>query len=269
VNDVEVSMLARARRGLAPTPADAERVRYSLETALQLAATATDSTNTAPDSLTATKPVATAADRASSAPKTAVATPNAGHSLARWVRVAATLALAASTGAAGYALGVNAGRAHTAPRTTPTAAAPPPPAAPEAVEPSAPVHPVPEPPARSTHARTSKVEAPRASAVPSAAPPAGESSLELETRLLARVERSLRDDNPRLALGLLGELEREVPGGQLEEERQAARVIAHCKLGSESAPKLAADFAARYASSAYRDRIRAACGGIAGAPNGE
>jgi hypothetical protein len=86
-----------------------------------------------------------------------------------------------------------------------------------------------------------------------------ESPLEIETRLLARVERALRTDNPRLAFGILGELDREVPGGQLEEERRAASVIAHCKLDSPSAPKIASEFEARYPSSAYRARIRAAC----------
>lgn len=270
MNDAETSMLARARRGLTPTRGDAERVREALETALQLAATAAASTNATPDSMTAAKSAKTAMDGPSSRPKTAVTAPTAGRSLARWVRVGATLALATATGAAGYALGLNAGRTQTPPGRTATVSDPPlAPAASGHVEPPASLHPAPDPPAASPRSRTLKVEAPRTPAVPSAAsPPVGESSLELETRLLARVERSLRDDNPRLALGLLGELEREVPGGQLEEERQAARVIAHCKLGSESAPKFAADFAARYASSAYRDRIRAACGGTADA-NGD
>jgi hypothetical protein len=129
------------------------------------------------------------------------------------------------------------------------------------------LHPLPELPATPPRARPNG-DAARAAAAASAAPTpstatsvSGESTLELETRLLARVERALRDDNPRLALGLVGELEREVPGGQLEEERRAARVIAHCKLGTEFASKLAAEFAASYPSSAYRERIRSACSG--------
>jgi hypothetical protein len=81
--------------------------------------------------------------------------------------------------------------------------------------------------------------------------------------LLARVERSLRERNPLLALGLLGELDRDVPGGQLTEERQAARVMAHCALGSESAAKQARDFGKRHPGSAYLPRVEQACGPVA------
>jgi hypothetical protein len=59
--------------------------------------------------------------------------------------------------------------------------------------------------------------------------------------------------------GLLGELDRTVPQGQLGEERDAARVIAHCQLGSETAEKLAADFSRRHPASAYLARMKETC----------
>jgi hypothetical protein len=77
--------------------------------------------------------------------------------------------------------------------------------------------------------------------------------------MVARIERALRDENARFALGLLGELDRTIPGGQLNEERTAARVLAHCQLGSDAAPTLAREFARRYAKSAYRTRIAQSC----------
>ena len=77
--------------------------------------------------------------------------------------------------------------------------------------------------------------------------------------MLVRIERALREQNPRFALGLLGELDREVPGGQLKEEREAARVLAHCQMGSATAAKLARDFTARHSGSAYVARINRTC----------
>jgi len=77
--------------------------------------------------------------------------------------------------------------------------------------------------------------------------------------MLARIERALRDNNPRFALGLLGELDRMVPGGQLLEERQAARALAHCQLGSDGAAERAYEFAEQHPQSAYLARIRQAC----------
>jgi hypothetical protein len=93
-------------------------------------------------------------------------------------------------------------------------------------------------------------------AIPSAANP----SLWEETRFLARVERALRDDNPRFALGLLGELDRSVPGGQLREERAAARALGLCALASEPSPEISEDFSKRYPGSAYLPRIVERCG---------
>jgi hypothetical protein len=247
MSDPETTLLARARRGLAPTEADARRVRSAVDLAL-------------------------GASPATAGPSSKPGVP-AGPVPVHWTRLGAALALAAATGVGGYALGLRAGRNEIPPLTRAPVIAPPTPSAPErldARDAPTPIAPTSAPAAttRLPRVRSDIVEAPHVVETPhvveapsAAASTDGESSLELETRLLERVERSLRADNPRLALGVLGELDREVPGGQLEEERRAARVIAHCKLGTASAPKLASEFETRYASSAYRDRIRAACAG--------
>ena len=239
-SEPEGLLLARARRGLGPSRADAERVRARVARAL--------------DGSTTPPPVAV------------------GRGTIPGARLAAALALAAATGMGGYALGYRAGRLETTthlPPPTPTVHASPEAAASADLD-TAPTTPqaVPELPAPPRRQRTRASETVVPAEAPSATPAGGESSLELETRLLARVERALRDDNPRLALGLLGELDREVPGGQLGEERRAGRVVAHCELGSESAPRLAAEFEARYPASAYQARLRAACKTLATA-NGD
>jgi hypothetical protein len=77
--------------------------------------------------------------------------------------------------------------------------------------------------------------------------------------MLRRVERALREQNPRFALALLGELDRAVPNGQLREERLAASTLARCALGSGSPSALLEEFSKRHASSAYLTRIRQAC----------
>jgi hypothetical protein len=232
MTDRETTVLARARLGLAPKLDDAERVRRAVQAAVL-----------APGG---TRPTST------EAPFSLVDAP------LRWGRVGAAIAVATVTGVGGYALGYRTGA--TTNISVPAAAVStenriaPHRTAPDSVDPPA-EHPV----SRARPRRDTDDPPQAAVASTSGVDQQGESTLERETRLLTRVERALRDANPLLALGLLGELEREVPGGQLAEERQAARVLAHCKLGSDSAPKLVADFIARYPSSAYRDRIRADC----------
>ena len=226
----DTALLARARRGLGPGRADSERVRARIDAALG----------------------------ASSAPPVV---PVARATIPGfWL--GAALGLAGATGMGGYALGYRSGRLETTTHVLPPAVAlhaPAPAAASAVVEGPPPLHPVPELPAPPARQRPRPSETVASAEAPSAAHADGESSLEVETRLLARVERALRDDNPRLALGLLGELDREVPGGQLREERHAGRVVAHCELGSETAAGLVAEFEARYPASAYRTRVRAAC----------
>jgi hypothetical protein len=84
-------------------------------------------------------------------------------------------------------------------------------------------------------------------------------SLEAEVRTLRRVERALREQNPRLAFELLGELDRVVPGGELAEERLAAFSIARCALGAGAPTTITREFVKSYPSSVYLARVQQAC----------
>lgn len=241
------AILSRARSALSPSDADRARVLRAVTVSLSESA----------------RSGLSPADGAA-----AVGTPQ----LSGLVKLSVALTFATATGIGGYALGYRAGVAQrvTAPapatlaRETPSSGI---------ERPSLPNH-VPAPPAPSSAAPVTETSADSSLATPNrnrfaSSASAGnksasgaanaEPALELETRLLSRVERALREQNPRFALGLLGELDREVPGGQLREERDAARVVAHCELDSDAAPKLKRDFTTRYAGSAYLARIAQAC----------
>ena len=230
-SDVSV-LLERARRGLAPTAAESASQKLALASALR-----TPEGETPPSS-------------------------GAGNS-AGLVKLGAALALAGATGVGGYALGFRAGAAvHERPFVAATQL-------PGRIEPEPRPAPLAAPVASLERRSVAELRAVPAAVAPSPAPrtsdspgamSGAESQLEHETRILGRVDRALRNDNALLALGLLGELDREVPGGQLVEERQAARVLAHCALGSESAPRLASGFVSSHAGSAYLSRIEQACG---------
>jgi hypothetical protein len=93
--------------------------------------------------------------------------------------------------------------------------------------------------------------------------------LAAELALLARAERAIRAGNSDLALALLDQLDRDLPKPQLQQERQAARLLAECErsahaLTSSSAPSAATEHARRYLSrhpaSVYSERIRTLCG---------
>jgi len=240
-----LEVLARARRGLSPGAHDAARVRASVGVAIAAGAS----------SLTAHEAAGSGA-------------PAAAPGLTGVAKLGAVVALAVATGVGGYALGFRAGAAereqrHAAPVVAPVVVGPTVPLATAPVAPKAvsaqEVELQPLPPPRAIRPERAAASANPSSRAPTPKLEAGETLLGLETRLLARVERALRDDNPRLALGLLGELERAVPGGQLAEERQAARAMAHCELGSDAAPQLAVGFIDAYPESAYVARVREAC----------
>ena len=76
---------------------------------------------------------------------------------------------------------------------------------------------------------------------------------------MRRVERALREQQPQRALGLLFELDRNVPNGMLMQERQAAFAIARCAARLGSAAQLAAEFASRYPNSPYIARVHDTC----------
>jgi len=229
-SEAERAILARARAGFSPTPADAARVRHLLVGTLAAGATAT--------------------------PPHSGASPTGarGWSWARRLLAGASIAAAAGTG--GYGLGHRAGlrqgAASTAGRAPQivtmqvperTAADVPPVPAPMAI--SSPPRPAAAPSRKRPFAATAKT-------VP---------SLEEEVRALRAVERALREGSPGLALALLGELDRAVPDGHLMEERAATAAIARCSLGQ--APfgvDLAETFDDQHPGSVYVKRVRQACG---------
>ena len=241
----ELAVLARARRGLSPNARDAARVRAAVGAAVTAGVGGSQA----------------AARELTRAPSVVPA------GMTGAAKLGAVVALATATGFGGYFLGFHAGVAEREQRHMPV------PAVPAVVVPVAPVGTVslaeapssrdpsfaPSPQTRGAKPERSAPSANPSTSVTLPAPDAHETSLELETRLLARVERALRDDNPRLALGLLGELDRTVPGGQLTEERQAARAMGHCELGSQAASKLALGFVEAHPASAYVTRVREAC----------
>jgi hypothetical protein len=80
-----------------------------------------------------------------------------------------------------------------------------------------------------------------------------------ELALLRRVDKSLRSDEPALALALLGELTERFPETRLDEERAAASVLVHCALHDPGARRRAEEFLSQRAASVYADRVRAGC----------
>ena len=85
-------------------------------------------------------------------------------------------------------------------------------------------------------------------------------SLAVEVAALRNAERALRDGNPGLALAFLQELDRQVPNGQLAEERDAASTLARCARGDHPfGVNLGAEFTERHPGSVYRARVEQAC----------
>ncbi|MEM9691866.1 MAG: hypothetical protein AAGA56_04940 [Myxococcota bacterium] len=105
------------------------------------------------------------------------------------------------------------------------------------------------PPAPALPRRSSSVIAP-------GSPPSGR-SLSDETASLREAQRRLKQGD---AEGALEVLDRQSGGGMLEEERQAARVLALCQAGRLTEGRSAAQaFVARYGQSPHRARVLRAC----------
>jgi hypothetical protein len=240
----ELTTLARARSGLSPSPADALRVRTSLAAALAAPG------NTAPDGAAFGSEQGLGTGR--------------GWSL----RVLATSVAAAAmaAGAGGYWMGHRAGSRESRldphhPVTNEIVPPPPPDAVVGAGAPS-PGSVSPGPVADATSVRGAIKRRPgntvrtvRPEVVASAT-----ESLGQEVRALRAVEYALRDENPRLALAILQQLDRDVPKGTLVEERRATSVIARCSTGDiPFGIDLAEDFASDYPESVYLGRVEQSC----------
>jgi hypothetical protein len=237
----ERRFLQATRRALSPTSADAERVLAAVSQAMVLPSAAS----------------AGPALSESGATKTLGAGWRAA--LPRWLF---TAALAGGIGALGYGAGFRAGARSTlsvrstanpsarsqqnSAREKLSAASETPSAVPLAGD------------ARDAPPRSSPARAGASAAIHST-PKREADALSEEVRTLRRVERALRDQNPRLALALLSELDTSVPSGQFAEERLAASIQARCSLGYGSPSALLEEFARFHPGSAYLTRIRQAC----------
>ncbi len=114
--------------------------------------------------------------------------------------------------------------------------------------------------AASAEAKTEHLGAPVGPAPSKSAAPATEQQLCEEVRLLREADRALRTGDPGTALTALGQLERSVPQGKLDEERAAARRLAEC-LQVPGAPTrdAARAFLRAHPSTVYSGRIRQVC----------
>jgi hypothetical protein len=242
LDELERSVIEAAQRGLAPSASVAARVRSR---ALSAVAAGVSVPHAQPDAF----------ERVSSASTEAWESLRDGPTRARLLLGAIALC---GAGAGGYALGLRAGRAET---RAPTVAVQHGPAA-SSLE-SAPAAPAAVVAAKEPEEAVAPTRRHAASGQGSAGVAAAKKpdDPEAELRALRRIERVLREQNPRLALALLSELDREVPGGKLLEERQTARTVANCALDDSAsvANSRAAEFAARYPGSVYAPRVQQAC----------
>jgi hypothetical protein len=240
----ELTTLARARVGLSPSPADVLRVRASLVGALAA-------------------PADSAFDAAPSGSGPGLGT-GAGWTLR--VLVTSVAVATVGAGAAGYWLGYRAGTQETRPpglaALTNERKPPSPPSVSVGVEAPSPALVSPGPPLEVPSAREgvkrragSPTRGGQAEGVASTP-----ESLGQEVRALRAIEHALRDKDPRLALALLQQLERDVPKGKLLEERRAMSVIARCSTGDVPfGVNLAEDFAGDHPDSVYLARVEQSC----------
>jgi hypothetical protein len=228
----ETRILEQARRGLSPTLADRERIKQGIVSQLGVAG----ASGALPKRLDA------GALRA-----------------ARWVAVAGFFALGGALGYwQGYRAGAKGGELISVVRSVPVAPLARP--SPLATEQSS----LPAPSAGNAAlaiAKSARIVTlnPSARAPSEAARPAEALGLDEEVRQLRRVEKAIRDNNPRFALVLLDELDTDIPAGQLLEERKAASLMANCQLDAPTASDDARAFATRYAHSAYVARLFEIC----------
>jgi hypothetical protein len=255
LEEVERHFVEGARRAWSPSTQDADRVLLALDHRM------VDPRSMAESSHTALPRVGTEPSRVGEGMRqlfgSAFLSPIARLLLA-------AVALSTGAGSAGYALGFRAGARATPPMATQVAEPAPLPASKatpsEAAfrEPASPAtSALPPKTSQSGHDERDVAAASRSSGSTQAKQ--ASAPLDEEVRTLRRVERALREGNPRLALALLEDLDRAVPNGQLGMERSAASTLARCALGYGSPSALLEDFSKQHPSSAYLARIRQEC----------
>jgi hypothetical protein len=229
-------VLARARRARSPSAADAERVRRAIGAALAGGAGTGDGTGTP------------------------VSPPPSG-----WAsRILLMGAIAGASAGIGYRAGRRAGLRAAEPHRVVASSfsargtigemrSPATVAAAAGATGGTPIAPLPLVPSHRDSARNARHVAENQTPSPT-------ESLAIEVRALRNAERALRDGNPGLALAFLAELDRQVPNGQLAEERDAAATTARCARGDHPfGVNMADDFAQRHPASVYRARVEQAC----------
>lgn len=80
-----------------------------------------------------------------------------------------------------------------------------------------------------------------------------------ELTLIRQMQQALRSGSPGRALGFVAEHERRFPSGSLTEEREGVRAAAQCVVAPRDRASILATFAARFGSSPYLERVKAAC----------
>jgi hypothetical protein len=229
-------MLARARRAWSPGAADAARVRRALGAALD-AGPSSDG-GAAPDHR-----------------RGSTSTPG-------WTsRFLVAIVIAAASGGAGYWAGHRAGLRDARPATSVLSLERPKMTGPNPESARAPSAVAETPPLPIPSLVPSRHDTRITRRGPEVQTPSQTESLVIEVRALRNAERALRDANPGLALAFLRELDRQVPKGQLGEERDAADTLARCTRGDHPfGVNLGAEFAERHPGSVYRARVEQACG---------
>jgi hypothetical protein len=228
------NVLARARRARSPSAADAERVRRAIGAALASGSGPGDATGA-----------------------------RAAPSAAGWAsRVLLAGAIAGVSAGVGYWAGHRAGLRE-AEASRPAASSAPArdslgeiklPAVAAAGTGTPPPAPLPPVPSHRDAARNARHGAENQTQSPT-------ESLAIEVRALRNAERALRDGNPGLALAFLQELDRQVPNGQLAEERDATATTARCARGDRPfGVNMVDEFVQRHPASVYRARVEQACG---------
>ena len=225
-SDAAERLLAGARRGAEPTPADQRRVRTSLHGRIL----------GAPLLLEARSAHALAATGKTSVFKALLICGLCGGSAV----VAGVVVTRAPSGHVDW--GTNAPRAATQPASLPKPAAP---------TPIAPIAPTPQ---------TTPSSRMRATATMPSSPQTAQ-DLQVEISGLRHAQQLLHSGNAAGALGALDELAREAPSGVLMEEREATRVLALCSLGGVQRPTVER-FLAKYPNSVHASRVRNACGRV-------